>query len=128
MTRLAACEKGLLSKVIHSERIFDRVEIDDDLFEAIQTFLQQLGSEYSALIRVQNQSTGEFLQKYDTERSRGLKEQGGLNYSDVPVALLQARVLGQMGLVDDRMDASVRHLLLDEFQDTSLIQFAVLDP
>ena len=128
LTRLAACEKGLLSKVIQGERIFDRVEIDDELFEAIQTFLQQLGSEYSALIRVQNQSTGEFLQKYDTERSRGLKEQGGLNYSDVPVALLQARVLGQMGLVDDRMDASVRHLLLDEFQDTSLIQFAVLDP
>ena len=128
LVRISACEKGLLAKVVKGERTFDRVEIEDDLFEAIQIFLQQLGSEYSALIRGQNQSTGEFLQKYDTERSRGLKEQGGLNYSDVPVALLQARILGQMGLVDDRMDASVRHLLLDEFQDTSLIQFAVLDP
>ena len=128
LKRLEVCKTGLASKVVSGDLSFYRREIPEDLCRLIGVFLDQISSEFCNLIRTQNLSTGQFLSQYDEFRNRGLKEQGGLNYSDVPVALLHARIFGQPGLIDDRMDAAVRHILLDEFQDTSFIQFAVLAP
>jgi len=126
--KLEVCKTGLVAKVLSGDLSFNRREIPDDLCQLIGVFLDQIRSEYCTLIRAQNAATGNLLEQYDQFRSQGLKEQGGLNYGDVPVALLNARIFGQPGLIDDRMDASVRHMLLDEFQDTSFIQFAVLAP
>ena len=47
---------------------------------------------------------------------------------DITHLLREAAILGESHALYFRLDARIRHLLLDEFQDTSLPQWEVLDP
>ncbi|MDE0960005.1 MAG: UvrD-helicase domain-containing protein [Planctomycetota bacterium] len=121
-------KSGLAKKVLESETQFDRVEIPDELRVTVELLLHTVRSDISAVIRAQNIATGELLANYDHFRTIGLRAKGGVAYQDVPQALAIAGVLGSPGTILYRLDASTRHLLLDEFQDTSMMQFAALRP
>lgn len=54
--------------------------------------------------------------------------QGGYRFGDVTHLLRRSAALGQADSLYFRMDARVQHILLDEFQDTSLAQWEVLQP
>ena len=58
------------------------------------------------------------------------QDAGMLVFEDIPWLLTQEQFVNQRSNDSDsfRMDGSIRHLLLDEFQDTSLSQWAVLKP
>ncbi|MGW8266607.1 MAG: UvrD-helicase domain-containing protein, partial [Longimicrobiales bacterium] len=53
---------------------------------------------------------------------------GGFRFADITHLLRESRVLGAADDLYFRLDARIRHLLLDEFQDTSLPQWEVLEP
>ncbi len=68
-----------------------------------------------------------FAHRYDALR----RERGVLLYSDVAQRLANLVTDGRDDLLMEmqfRIDASLTHLLLDEFQDTSLMQWRVLEP
>jgi len=56
------------------------------------------------------------------------KGRGGYRFGDITHLLRQSRVLGAYDALYFRLDAHIQHLLLDEFQDTSLAQWEVLEP
>ncbi|NCG13031.1 MAG: UvrD-helicase domain-containing protein [Planctomycetia bacterium] len=128
LARVKSCKSGLIGKVLNGEFKYYSTDITPDLAEPLEIFIQNVRSEFIQLLRKQNESTGEFLELYDQVRERGLQKNSGLDYFDVPIALIAARVLGQPGLIDERIDATIRHMLLDEFQDTSLVQYVALLP
>jgi len=53
---------------------------------------------------------------------------GALTFADPPRLLREGRVTERLEDLYYRLDARVRHVLLDEFQDTSMAQFAILAP
>ncbi len=63
------------------------------------------------------------------EALTGLKSSRGLfAFDDVPRALLAANVAGGLDDLFFRLDSRIDHVLLDEFQDTSIEQFSLLRP
>jgi ATP-dependent helicase/nuclease subunit A len=79
-------------------------------------------------LRRQGEALGRLAAGYQEEFTRVQQSRGGFRFSDV------THLLGTGGRLKDtdqlffRLDARIRHLLLDEFQDTSLPQWHVLEP
>ena len=121
-------EAGIPKKVLASETRFDSIDIPDELRVTVELLVHSARASMAAVIRAQNIATGELLANYDHFRAIGLRARGGVGYQDVPQALAIADVLASPGTILYRLDASTRHLLLDEFQDTSMMQFAALRP
>lgn len=59
----------------------------------------------------------------DLKSARGI-----FAFEDVPRALLAANVAGDLDDLFFRLDSRIDHVLLDEFQDTSIEQFSLLRP
>lgn len=125
---LGLFKSGLALAVLNGESKFDRVEIPEDIFISVQLIIETARAHIASTILAQNIATRELLASYDRYRSIGLHTRGGVAFQDIPQALAVASVLASADTILYRLDASTRHLLLDEFQDTSLLQFAALRP
>ena len=76
----------------------------------------------------QGQALGRMAARYREAFEAVQLAQGGFRFQDVTHLLREARLLGDADALYFRLDARIRHLLLDEFQDTSLSQWEVLAP
>lgn len=107
----------------HYGKPFDRSTDEGFDFLYQQAQCQTLG-----LLSGQNEATGSVLARYD-QQIRGIKQNArALGFEDIAIRL--AEVFGRLdvSMLSSRMDGSVDHLLLDEFQDTSPVQWQVLRP
>lgn len=66
------------------------------------------------------------LTGYEKVYDRKVRRKGKLTFSDLPLLLGEAQGLDRE-LMEYRLDGAHRHWMLDEFQDTSPIQWAVLE-
>lgn len=119
---------GLAKFVCEGNTHFDKEEIPDEIRGTVQLLMNTLRPELAGKILAQNLATRDLLRNYGHFRTQGLQARGGVGYQDIPLALASAGVLAAAGTILYRLDAATRHLLLDEFQDTSLLQFAALEP
>lgn len=74
------------------------------------------------------EAMGRLAESYDEAFGRRLLETGELRFDDVTRLLTGDSPLGGRGDLFYRLDGSTRHLLLDEFQDTSILQWRALVP
>ncbi len=65
---------------------------------------------------------------YDHVLSRFQQARGAYRFQDITMLLREGTVLGEAPDVWFRLDQRARHLLLDEFQDTALVQWEALSP
>lgn len=98
------------------------------LYRLVQTVVR----EEILLKFLATQSLGKLLAAYDRHYAESVRESGLLVFADLPVLLARALASNPPALaVQDllyRMDARTDHWLVDEFQDTSRIQWKVLAP
>ncbi len=66
--------------------------------------------------------------RFDGHYQQIKAHEGLLQFDDLPRMLDEAHVLGDLDELYFRLDARTRHVLLDEFQDTSIFQFRLLKP
>ncbi|QDV69358.1 Putative ATP-dependent DNA helicase YjcD [Rosistilla carotiformis] len=109
--------------------------VPDDLVAAMQVIYAKARHEFVMRLKMQTEATGDLLESYD--RNLGSLKQNARRFSfdDVSHQLaawidrLQAnQVSGDLDRLAIRMDASLDHVLLDEFQDTAPVQWDVLRP
>ncbi len=134
--------KGILKKLAEGEVKFNRKELDATTLGVYQPLLKQISSIALNRLARQTEATRDLLDKYDRELHELQRRHGGCSFSDVARAL--AGRPSSRGSVDSsaavnppdhkgldykfRMDSRLSHLLLDEFQDTSPLQWTVLRP
>ncbi len=126
-----AAERGLVAKVVSGEASYYKLPISDAWREPCQVIARQAAFEVLGQLRERTLSAYQLLQQYDGHYRRLQRRQGVVTFNDVTRRL--ARDLPALGdeVVSDlyyRLDGRISHILVDEFQDTSIDQWSVLNP
>lgn len=119
---------GLAAKVASGENTYYKRPIEEPVIAAYETLIEAAKSALLGELKEQTEATFHLLDTFarhydDLRRRRGL-----MLFSDAPRALAEVAGRYDPGDVAYRLDAAVDHLLLDEFQDTSPEQWAILRP
>lgn len=123
--------RGIASKLAAGETHFDRLEIDDAWLAVYQPVIAHARGELVRRLASQTRSTYELIARFDRHYTDLRRRRSVMMFSDL--SHLLARGLPRLGPavmseVYFRLDGRVNHLLIDEFQDTSLNQWQVLAP
>ncbi len=119
--------KGLSGKLAAGEHLFYRKEIPEDLRSAYQPLLAHAKAINVYVLQRQTEATYDLLSQFDVEYRRIKYENRVLRFEDVTRQVAEENSLDGKSLAF-RMDGAIESLLLDEFQDTSLPQWNVVQP
>jgi ATP-dependent exoDNAse (exonuclease V) beta subunit len=121
---------GLAKAILSQKPTYQGKTIPDAARALYETLLQHARSEIIRTLVAQTKATWDLLDRFHGELWSLKQVSGALRFGEVTQALVEA--LSQKHLSDEllafRLDGSIEHLLLDEFQDTSLAQWQVLLP
>lgn len=107
---------------------FHNKEMSSELIAALTTLATHAGAVMQAELQSQNHATYALLSDFDVAYRARKAESGGLTFTDVTRHIAEAIQKTRPDDIGFRLDGDVDHLLLDEFQDTSLPQWDVLQP
>ncbi|MEZ6192917.1 MAG: UvrD-helicase domain-containing protein [Phycisphaerales bacterium] len=122
---------GLAGAIASGKTSFQRLEITDFWQNVFKPLIAHAKADLIERVALQTIATHDLLGRFDKHYTELRRRQGILLFSDLTYKL--ARELPALGddVFEDvyyRLDGRVTHLLLDEFQDTSLAQWKVLSP
>ena len=124
----AFLSKGLAGKVFVGEGTYYRKPIDAAMVQAYQPLLDHARAVLLGRIANQTEATWRLLDHFDRAYQRLKSERRAMRFEDITRRLGAGAVLERLEAVVYRLDAHLSHLLLDEFQDTSPLQWHVLRP
>ncbi len=107
---------------------FGRSVMPDALREALRPLVTHAQAAVVNALANQTRATYQLLADYHAQYERLQQRSAAVSYGDVTRALLRAGWSGGLDEIYYRLDQRVGHLLLDEFQDTSLDQWHVIEP
>jgi ATP-dependent helicase/nuclease subunit A len=120
---------GIAAKICAGATTFGagRHPIPDPLAEAYRPLIEHARHVAVDRLADQNRAAHALLERYSGAIEAFRNETGVFGFDDVTRILGRQSELG-LSEIYYRLDASLRHLLLDEFQDTSVQQWQVLRP
>ena len=113
--------KTLVRNINEGKEKYGNAKVEPELIALYQRFLPHLRSMILQSAAAQTTGTHRFLEKYH-EQYRAVKDNQRL-YSFDEVTDLLASHANDPAQLSFRLDAGIDHLLLDEFQDTSIAQW-----
>jgi ATP-dependent helicase/nuclease subunit A len=123
----AFVKTGLGPKVLSGENVYQRKPIPDEAVALYTKLLKQAESHLVSQIALQTQGTFDLLKKFSEEYERLKHARRSMRFDDITHRLAQAMSQASEQLAY-RLDSGISHVLLDEFQDTSLLQWQVIRP
>ena len=126
-------KRGILKNLLAGERKYYRKELDPQTLAVYAEILERVKRLALHRLSSQTEGTRELLDKFEREYRELQGRQGGCSFSDVARVLADWSDLPEQsdhstGSLAMRLDSRLSHLLLDEFQDTSPLQWSVLRP
>ena len=116
---------ALVSGAIDGSYRSRKVDLPDEFHAPLDTLASAATAAITNQLADRSIATGELLDTYVSLFDREKLDRRGLEFGDVARRLKGS---GENVTRDYRLDADIRHVMLDEFQDTSLTQWAVLRP
>lgn len=119
---------GIAGKVAAGEESYCSKPIESPVRAVYETLLEHAKGLMLNRLADQTEATYQLLDKFHSHYQRFKSQYRALRFDDVTHGLARAAEAVQVDNAAFRLDARLRHLLLDEFQDTSLAQWTVLRP
>ena len=122
---------GIPAKLAAGEAKYDKIEIPIEVERLYRPLVSHAESVRLAELAYQTRATHALLARFDARFAEARRQRGVMRFADATHALARELFTLDPGVLSDaffRLDARVQHLLLDEFQDTSLEQWRVLEP
>lgn len=121
-------EGGIGQKILEGADAFDRRPIDPAWVEAVDEARllgrRALAGRYRRQVEAMGELAGLLEEAFEASQRRA----GAYRFEDITHLLGGPAGVGASADLHYRLDQQVRHLLLDEFQDTSLPQWEALEP
>jgi len=121
-------KQGIAGKIVQREMTFNRVEITPEIQETYEPIIQHARAVLINRWRDQTLATRDLLQQYADQYNQAMRQSGCLTFSDVTAAMRDSQLQGQFDQICFRLDTTLQHVLLDEFQDISVQQWNALLP
>lgn len=121
-------DTGLPPKIIAGEDTYSRKPIPDDVVRVYQTLVRYVQSILIGRTIDQNRGAYQLLDRFHTHYERLKWQHRGYRFEDVTRRLSDALENSSDIQNQFRLDRKIEHLLLDEFQDTSPVQWDVIRP
>ena len=119
---------GIGKKIATDDLTFYRKEIPATVVDAFEPAFGLLRTDTSNDLADQTAATFEILEMFDAQYSELKRQRRCVEFDDITRVLADASLGSQAARLSHRLNATVDHLLLDEFQDTSSQQWQVLEP
>jgi ATP-dependent exoDNAse (exonuclease V) beta subunit len=118
--------KGISAAVSSGKSKFARQDLAPELVDGYTPLVRHAQAETVNQIALRNRAVWKLIARFDTAYQQLRRDTGFTRFSEITRLLARSGDVVQGHRVDYRLDSSLRHLLLDEFQDTSLDQWNVL--
>ncbi len=106
--------------------IYYKKQLPDEVVTALKLIAAGLKTHVLGLLRAQTVATGDVIQSFDS-KVMGLKHSlAAFSFDDIAYRLSRTMEQRDVATSAAGLDTKVEHLLLDEFQDTSPVQWSVL--
>lgn len=124
----AFIEKGIANKIITGAETFHRKPIDDACVAIYQPLIEHAVAVLIEQKRQQNSASRRLIDTFGHYYEAIKRRDRTITFSDLAPLLADTHRVRDMGEIYFRLDAVIDHLLLDEFQDTSIEQWLALRP
>ncbi|HEX3654975.1 MAG TPA: UvrD-helicase domain-containing protein [Pirellulales bacterium] len=119
--------KGLGGALAAGKETFQRREIDPPIAAAYEPLVKHARAVLVNQLANQTEGTHKLLADFDAAYRQIKFRERGYRFEDITRVLAAAMEQGGLANVFYRLDGQIGHLLLDEFQDTSLAQWQVIE-
>lgn len=120
-------EGGFANKILSGENSYFKKPIPPELIACYKSLLGFAAFAINSDLISETTAAYEFLDQFHHHLVATQAAGGGLRFDDITRAVAQGLTPAEAGFAY-RIDGGVRHLLLDEFQDTSTLQWQVIKP
>ena len=121
-------DKGLAAKVLSGENAYHKQPLPKELIPLYKPLLKHAESILVGQVARQTEATHQLLTRFAEHYQALQLDERALRFSDVTFRLANASTIVGPQQLAFRLDGGIRHVLLDEFQDTSPAQWRVLRP
>ncbi|MEO2032166.1 MAG: UvrD-helicase domain-containing protein, partial [Planctomycetaceae bacterium] len=119
---------GLAKRIKSGDTTYYKKDIGDDAVDCYRQLIRHSQAVLIDSIARQTDATYKLLCRYDVRYSQLKDDARSLQFNDVTRLLADVARDSKVDRLSFRMDGNISHVLLDEFQDTSLAQWRVIRP
>lgn len=120
--------KGIMKNVVQGKSTFGRIEIPPRLMSILLQLVDHLRRHFVNQTASINESSYRMLLRFGGHYEQLKVAQGRFLFDDMPRLLTRVVQDESKAHLAFRIDGQIDHLLLDEFQDTSRVQWEALQP
>ena len=121
-------EGGLVEAVHDSTLLYHKQAIPKNLVVLIQQIIRHMAGVFSQQVRSRSSAFTALLRAYRAEYYFCLAQLGEYGFSDLKRIVANAMSSQELSTLLFRLDSRFEHVLLDEFQDTSRLDWTLLQP
>jgi len=120
--------QGIAASVLQRKEKYGSSKLMPEIIAAYQPLVAHARAELVGRLRQQTIATRDLLRLYEQHHEAVKRNAKAVTFDDLTKAMGRADELGTTDEIGFRLDSKLHHLLLDEFQDTSLGQWLALEP